>query len=93
MMSFQKRGGLGLRLVPAPHDAEADVQIAFLHECRNDGVERTLVTGGIHPLKRARILRSSLTGSRQSSSMPSLRLSIFSKLPVSRLHDLGDVTP
>ena len=34
-----------LRLVPAAHDAEADVHVALLHERRDDGVERTLVSG------------------------------------------------
>lgn len=29
----------------APHDAEADVLVAFFHECRNDGVEGTLAAG------------------------------------------------
>jgi hypothetical protein len=33
-----------LSLVPASHDAEADVHIALLHEGRNDGVKRALVS-------------------------------------------------
>src|SRR5215469_10311302 len=36
---------VGLRLVPAAHNAKANVEIAFLHEGRNDGVERALVPG------------------------------------------------
>ena len=36
---------VGLRLVPAAHDAEADVDVALLHEGRDDGVQGTLVSG------------------------------------------------
>jgi hypothetical protein len=35
---------VSLRLVPAPHDAEADVDVSLLHEGGNDGVEGTLVS-------------------------------------------------
>src|SRR6185312_2259855 len=44
---------LGLRLVPAAHDAEADMNVALLHKGRNDGVERALVSGkGIGQARR-----------------------------------------
>jgi len=33
---------VGQRLVGPAHDAEADVNVALLHERRNDGVKRTL---------------------------------------------------
>ena len=36
---------VGLRLVPAAHNAEADVDIALLHEGRDDGVKRAFVSG------------------------------------------------
>ena len=36
---------VGLCLVPAAHNAEADVDVAFLHEGRDNGVQGTLVSG------------------------------------------------
>src|ERR1700756_4775312 len=36
---------VGLRLIPASHDTEPDVHVTFFHECWNDGVERTFVSG------------------------------------------------
>src|ERR1700679_264096 len=36
---------VGLSLVPAAHDAEADMDLALLHEGRDDGVERPLMSG------------------------------------------------
>ena len=34
-----------LCLVPASHDAEADVHVPLLHKGRDDGVQRALVSG------------------------------------------------
>src|SRR5690242_3465830 len=34
--------GVGHRLIGAPHDTEANVLIPIFHECRNDGMKRTL---------------------------------------------------
>src|ERR1700722_1352550 len=36
---------VGLRLIPTAHDAEGDAYVAVLRECRDDGVERALVSG------------------------------------------------
>ncbi len=33
-----------LRLIPSAHNAEGDSNLIFLHECGDDGVQRTLVT-------------------------------------------------
>jgi hypothetical protein len=34
---------VGLSLVPPAHNAETDMDVALLHEGRDDGMERTLV--------------------------------------------------
>jgi len=36
---------VALSLIPAAHDAETDMDLALLHECRDDGVDRALVSG------------------------------------------------
>src|SRR5208337_1650039 len=61
---------LGVRewLVGAAHDAKPDVVVAALHEGRNDGVERALVTGERVRLGRVQHKQGSAILQRESQT-------------------------